>query len=191
MSACFFLRPFQVLGWAGKGLLAISLVSTVSFAAAAQEAPTSEETEAESSSEVRRVEQGSNNEFSLAAADRLAEEASAAIAAQDYPTAIEKLTNALQLYNELSTFYQELASMFVGVDTRQNQSNRDKAIEAAQNRDQVTYQLALIYRTQNRPEEAIPLLMDILRSQQPTRDLGQQAYQQLFELGFVDAPYED
>jgi hypothetical protein len=31
--------------------------------------------------------------------------------------------------------------------------------------------------------------MEILRSQQPTRDLGQRAYQQLFELGFVDEPY--
>jgi hypothetical protein len=31
--------------------------------------------------------------------------------------------------------------------------------------------------------------MEILRSQQPTRDLGQRAYQQLYELGFVDAPY--
>jgi hypothetical protein len=31
--------------------------------------------------------------------------------------------------------------------------------------------------------------MEILRSQQPTRELGQRAYQQLFELGFVDEPY--
>jgi len=32
--------------------------------------------------------------------------------------------------------------------------------------------------------------MEILRSQQPTRELGQQAYQQLFELGFVDEPFD-
>ncbi len=31
--------------------------------------------------------------------------------------------------------------------------------------------------------------MEILRSQQPTRELGQRAYQQLFELGFVDEPF--
>ena len=80
--------------------------------------------------------------------------------------------------------------MFFGVDTRQNRSNRDLAIEAAQKRDETTYQLALIYRSQGQPEEAIPLLMEVLRSQQPTRDLGEQAYQQLFEMGFVEAPYE-
>ena len=29
----------------------------------------------------------------------------------------------------------------------------------------------------------------IIKSQNPTRDLGKKAYQQLFELGFVDAPF--
>jgi hypothetical protein len=43
---------------------------------------------------------------------------------------------------------------------------------------------------QDEPEKAVPLLMEVLRSQQPTRDLGQQAYQQLYEMGFVEAPYE-
>jgi hypothetical protein len=80
--------------------------------------------------------------------------------------------------------------MFFGIDTRQNRNNRDKAIEAAQKRDEATYQLALIHRTQNEPEKAIPLFMEVLRSQQPTRDLGGQAYQQLFEMGFVESPYE-
>ncbi|NER81730.1 MAG: hypothetical protein F6K42_19645 [Leptolyngbya sp. SIO1D8] len=191
MSACLFLQPSQVLGWAGKGLLAISLIGAVSLSAAAQESPSTGETEGESSSEVRRVEQNPSGGFNIAAADQLADEASQAISTQQYPEAIAKLTEARELYNELSTYYQELAGMFVGVDTRQNQSNRAKALETAQSRDEVTYQLALLYRSQDQPEEAIPLLMDILRSQQPTRDLGQQAYQQLFELGFVDMPYEN
>jgi thioredoxin-like negative regulator of GroEL len=56
-------------------------------------------------------------------------------------------------------------------------------------RDEATYQLALVHRAQNQPELAVPLLIQILRSQSPTRDLGKKAYQQLFELGFVDSPY--
>jgi thioredoxin-like negative regulator of GroEL len=79
--------------------------------------------------------------------------------------------------------------MFVGVNSQLNRSLREQALEAAQMRDQSTYQLALIYRAQNQPDQAVPLLMEILRSQQPTRDLGQRAYQQLFELGFVNEPY--
>ncbi|MGB5974389.1 MAG: hypothetical protein WBG38_13780, partial [Nodosilinea sp.] len=115
--------------------------------------------------------------------------ASMAISDQNYVLAEEKLKQARDSFNQISTYYQELAQMFVGVDTQLNRSNREKALETAQLRDQATYQLALVYRSQNRPNEAVPLLMDILRSQQPTRELGQRAYQQLFELGFVDQPY--
>ncbi len=51
------------------------------------------------------------------------------------------------------------------------------------------YQLALVHRAQNKPELAVPLLVQIIKSQNPTRDLGKKAYQQLFELGFVDSPF--
>ncbi|MEL7314890.1 MAG: hypothetical protein AAFN08_08060 [Cyanobacteria bacterium J06559_3] len=182
MSARLFSQPFPVLNWVGKGLLSISLVGAVAIAAPAQEA--------EPPSEVRQVDSLSGTGFSIARADQLADEASEAIASQQYGTAIEKLDEARQLYNQLSLYYEELAAFFLGVDTRQNQNNRQKALDTAQRRDEVTYQLALVYRTQDRPQDAIPLLMDILRSQQPTRELGQQAYQQLFEMGFVDDPYE-
>lgn len=148
------------------------------------------EDETETPSEVRRLDQISDSDFSIGYADQLTSEAEGAIATQQYTVAIEKLTEARQLYNQLSLYYQELAEMFFGIDTRQNRSNREKAIETAQKRDQVTYQLALIHRTQDDPEKAVPLLMEVLRSQQPTRELGQQAYQQLYELGFVEDPYE-
>lgn len=196
MSVCLFARSLQTLNWIGQGLLAATFVGLTAVTAPAQEMPTADEAEIESSteaeppSEVQEVIQVNDNSFSIDGADELASEATQAISAQAYDVAIDKLTEARELYNDLSTFYQELAGMFVGIDTRQNRSNRDKALETAQKRDQVTYQLALLHRSQDQPEEAIPLLLAILRSQQPTRDLGQQAYQQLFELGFVDAPYE-
>lgn len=116
-------------------------------------------------------------------------EAEVAIADQNFALAEEKLNQARDSFNQLSTYYQELAQMFVGVDTQINRSNREKALLTAQQRDQASYQLALVYRAQDRPSEAVPLLMEILRSQQPTRELGSRAYQQLFELGFVDEPY--
>jgi tetratricopeptide (TPR) repeat protein len=182
--------PCQVYRWAGSGLLAASLLGALPVTTLGQDAPTVEDTEVETPSEVRRLDTVSGSDFSIAAADRLAEEGTAAIASQQYPTAIAKLTEARELYNQLSVFYQELSQMFFGIDTRQNNSNREKAIETAEKRDQVTYQLALLYRAQDQPEKAVPLLMEILRSQQPTRQLGQDAYRQLFEMGFVEEPYE-
>ena len=132
----------------------------------------------------------SSNTLSISQGQALIVQAEVAIAAQDYDLAAENLQEARQTFNQLSNYYQELAQMFLGIDTQLHQSHREKALETAQLRDQASYQLALVYRAQNRPALAVPLLMEILRSQQPTRELGQQAYQQLFELGFVDQPFD-
>jgi tetratricopeptide (TPR) repeat protein len=185
MTVFPFSRLSQRTVWFKSTILAAGLIGVCALTTPAQE-PGTEPTE--STPAVRQVTQ-TDGTFSISAADALAAQASQSIATQDYSRAIENLQKARELYNQLSTYYQELASMFVGVDSRINTSHRAKALETAQKRDQATYQLALLYRTQNRPDLAVPLLMEILRSQQPTRELGQRAYQQLFELGFVDVPY--
>ncbi|KGF73627.1 hypothetical protein DO97_16800 [Neosynechococcus sphagnicola sy1] len=127
--------------------------------------------------------------LSVAGGQRLMNEAGAAVSAQNYPLAVQKLQQAREVFNQLSNFNQDLATTFSGIDNRIADSQRRKALEAAQIRDQVTYQLALVHRAQNKPELAIPLLVQVVRSQQPTRELGKKAYQQLFELGFVETPF--
>lgn len=131
----------------------------------------------------------SSTTLSLEGANQLRAEAEAAIGRQDYATAEAKLKTARETLNQISVYYQDLAQMFVGVDTAIHRAHREQALQAAQLRDEVSYQLALVYRAKNQPDLAVPLLMEILRSQQPSRELGQKAYQQLFELGFVSAPY--
>lgn len=130
-----------------------------------------------------------SNVLSLQGGRRLMSEAEKAIAAQDYAVAAKKLSDSRQVFNQLSSYYQELTSSFLGIDNKASDSLRKKALEAAQMRDQATYQLALVHRAQNQPSLAVPLLIEIIRSQQPTRDLGQKSYQQLLEMGFVDVPY--
>ncbi|MBD2436395.1 hypothetical protein [Nostoc sp. FACHB-110] len=130
-----------------------------------------------------------NSLLSIEGGDRLMKEAEAAVSAQNYTLAAKKLQEARQVYNQLSNFYQELNSSFSGIDLRVSDSQRQKALLTAQKRDEATYQLALVHRALNQPELAVPLLIQIVKSQNPTRDLGKKAYQQLFELGFVDTPY--
>jgi hypothetical protein len=127
--------------------------------------------------------------LSTTGGQKLMGEASSAVSSQNYTVAVQKLQQAREVFNQLSNFYQELAGGFSGVDNRVADAHRKKALESAQLRDQASYQLALVHRAQNKPELAIPLLVQIIRSQQPTRDLGQKSYQQLYELGFVDSPY--
>ena len=127
--------------------------------------------------------------LSVEGGQRLMTEASSAISDQNYALATQKLQESRQIFNQLSNFYQQLGSSFAGIDIRLAESHRTKAVETAQMRDEATYRLALVHRAQNKPELAVPLLIQIIRSQQPTRDLGKKAYQQLLELGFVDSPF--
>ena len=137
-----------------------------------------------------RTVQQSDSSIGIAPGQALMNEAASAIAQQNYSLASEKLIGARKALNDVSTYYQNLAGVFLGVDSRVNTDLRDLALNAAQVRDQATYQLAVVYRAQSRPELAIPLLVEVVQSQQPTRELGQQAYQQLYELGFVGVAYK-
>ncbi|OUL32843.1 hypothetical protein BV372_18500 [Nostoc sp. T09] len=127
--------------------------------------------------------------LSIESGQRLLKEAEAAVSSQKYDVAAKKLQEARQVFNQLSNFYQDLNSSFSGIDNRVSDSQRQKARDTAQLRDEATYRLALVHRAQNQSELAVPLLIQIIKSQNPTRDLGKKAYQQLYELGFVDAPY--
>jgi hypothetical protein len=145
--------------------------------------PVDEETE-----DLRPLAQG-DRILSITHGQRLMEEAQTAVSNQNYTLAAQKLQEARQVFNQLSNLYQDLLNSFSGVDSRVAESLREQAFETTQLRDEASYQLALVHRAQDQPDLSVPLLIQIVQSQQPTRDLGQRAYRQLFELGFVDSPY--
>lgn len=167
--------------------VALALAVALPTSASAQSDPF--ESSADDNSGITEVLPQSSILLSIGSSEQLMQEAEAAVAVQDYGTAISKLQEARQLLGQLSGFYRDLSELFTGIDNRISDSHRDKALATAQMRDEATFQLALVHRAQNQPELAVPLLIEIVRSQQPTRNLGQRAYQQLFELGFVDVPY--
>lgn len=173
-----------------SAVTALTLVSPMARAQSPSVPEDGEQAPAEAAPEedLRPLAQGGSL-LSITGGQRLMAEATEAIASGNYDVAVQKLQEARQVFNQLSNFYQELASSFSGIDNRISDAQRDAALETAQLRDQSTYQLALVHRAQNKPDLAVPLLVQIIRSQQPTRELGQQAYRQLFELGFVDSPY--
>ena len=131
----------------------------------------------------------SDSLLSLQGGQKLMSEASAAINNQQYDVAVEKLQAARQVFNQLSNFYLQLSESFSGIENRIAQEQRTKALETGQMRDEATYQLALVHRAQEKPELSVPLLIQVIRSQNPTSDLGTKSYQQLFEIGFVKDPY--
>ena len=126
--------------------------------------------------------------FSIEGGEQLMIEADRAIDSQEYDLAIEKLQSARQVYNQLSNFYLQLFNSFSGLDNAVAESHRKNALDTSIERDKATYQLALVHRSQNQPELSIPLLIQIITSQSPISGLGKEAYEQLLEIGFTDAP---
>ncbi len=54
----------------------------------------------------------------------------------------------------------------------------------------VNLRLAALFRRQNQPEVAVPLLVEVVRLMTPAKAEGQKAYQNLVELGFADTAYK-
>jgi hypothetical protein len=127
--------------------------------------------------------------LSLQGGEKLMAEADQAINSQQYDTAVDRLQKARQIFNQLSNFYLELATSFSGIDNSIAEDQKGKALETGQQRDRATYQLALVHRAQNKSELSVPLLIQVIKSQNPTSDLGKKSYQQLLEMGFVSVPF--
>jgi hypothetical protein len=159
-----------------------------------QEAPSQNPSEANPSEEgtepdnLRPLTQ-EDSLLSLEAGKKVMTQAKDAISTQQYEVAANKLQEARKIFNQLNQFYLKLYNSFSGIENRIAESQRKKALETGQMRDEATYQLALVHRAQNQPELAVPLLIQVIQSQGPTSELGKKSYQQLFELGFVDTPY--
>jgi tetratricopeptide (TPR) repeat protein len=120
---------------------------------------------------------------------RLMQEANTAINAGNYTVAIDKLNQARRIFNQLSNYHLQLANSFSGIDPKVFDAQRQSALTTGQARDEATYQLALVHRAQNQPELAVPLLIQVIQSQNPASELGQKCYQQLYEMGFVSVPF--
>lgn len=150
---------------------------------------TGSEDPSETVADVTRPLNQEDSPTGIRAAELLIAEAEQASAAADYATAVDRLQTARETLNTSSTHYQTLFTTFTGIDSRVSGEMRQKALEAAQLRDAATLQQAIAYKAQQEPELAVPLLVEVLSSQNPTRDLGKQAYDQLLEIGFVAQPY--
>ncbi len=149
-----------------------------------------EGSDSENSREFRPLNQD-DSVLSIAAGRRLMNEANGAIDQNQYVLALDKLQQARKIFNQLSNFHLQLANSFSGINTVIFEEQRLSALETGQLRDEATYRLALVHRANNEAALAVPLLLQIIRSQNPTTDLGRKSYQQLYELGFVASPFTE
>ncbi|MBF2020824.1 MAG: hypothetical protein IGR93_12140 [Hydrococcus sp. C42_A2020_068] len=170
-----------------SSLLAFSSIVALAIAVPIQAQVPPQQTE-QGQGDLRPLAQP-NSLLSFQGAQRLMNEANQAIGSEQYEVAVNKLQQARKIFNQLSNFHLQLANSFSGIDSQVYEAQRSSALKSGQMRDEATYQLALVHRAQNQPELSVPLLIQVIRSQNPTSDLGKKAYQQLYELGFVESPF--
>jgi len=172
-----------------KNILNTGIIMSLALIFASIDTPLTRSQQSQNSNELRPLT-GSSSLLSLQGGEKLMEEAKRAIDSQQYRLAATKLKEARQVYSQLSNFYLQLANSFAGIDPTIYEAQRNNALKTGIMRDEATYQLALVHRAQQQPELSVPLLIQVIRSQNPTSELGKKSYQQLYELGFVDSPYQ-
>ena len=108
----------------------------------------------------------------------------------DFDKAKESYQDARKLAKQLARFYSDINTAFKGVDARipievQSKGNKTLKIQAESNK-----RLASLYIKNEKPDVAVPLLIEIIRIMSPNSPEGKEAYEKLIQLGFVETEYK-
>ena len=108
----------------------------------------------------------------------------------DFGKAKDAYIDARKLAKQLASFYSDLNTAFKGVDARIPKEMQRKGKETLRILAQSNERLAAFYIKDEKPEVAVPLLIEIIRIMSPNSSEGKEAYQNLIQLGFVDTKYK-
>ena len=137
-----------------------------------------------------RVLAQSESGFNPSAVQALINRGDAAVAAGDLSTAKEAYDDARKASRQLLAFYRDLSGAFRGLDARIPREMDSKGRQALALLAESNLRLAALFRLQNQPEVAVPVLVEVVKLMTPSQPQGQKAYQSLVELGFVETEFK-
>ena len=108
----------------------------------------------------------------------------------DFDEAKDSYLDARKLAKQLAAFYSDLNSSFKGVDARIPNEMQRKGKETLQILAETNGRLASLYLKTEKPEVAVPLLIETIRIMSPNSPEGKEAYERLIQLGFVETKYK-
>ncbi len=108
----------------------------------------------------------------------------------DFDKAKESYLDARKLSKQLAIFYSDLNKAFKGVDARIPIELRSKGNETLKIQAKSNNRLASLYIKNEKPDVAVPLLIEIIRIMSPNSPEGKEAYKKLMQLGFVETEYK-
>ena len=108
----------------------------------------------------------------------------------DFDKAKDSYLNARKLAKQLASFYSDLNTSFKGVDARIPKEMQIKGKETLQILAESNKRLASLYIKDEKPDVAVPLLVETIRIMSPNSQEGKEAYERLIQLGFVETKYK-
>ena len=108
----------------------------------------------------------------------------------DFEKAKEYYLDARKLAKQLASFYSDLNSSFKGIDARIPNEMRSKGKKTLQILAVSNGRLASLYLKTEKPEVAVPLLVETIRIMTPKSSEGKEAYEKLIQLGFVETKFK-
>ena len=108
----------------------------------------------------------------------------------DFEKAKDSYLDARKLAKQLASFYSDLNSSFKGVDARIPNEMQRKGKETLQILAESNRRLSAFYIKNEKPEVAVPLLIETIRIMSPNSPEGKEAYERLIQLGFVETKYK-
>ena len=131
----------------------------------------------------------SNKKLSIANVDYYLKEGDKFIKNGDFDKAKTSYLDARKLAKQLASFYSDLNSLFIGVDARIPKEMQRKGKETLQILAETNGRLASLYIKTEKPDVAVPLLVETIRILSPNSAEGKEAYKTLMQLGFVETKF--
>ena len=134
----------------------------------------------------------SNNSKTLSVSnvDYLINEGDEFIKNGDFNKAKNSYLDARKLAKQLASFYSDLNTSFKGIDARIPKEMQKKGKQTLQILAESNERLASMYIKTEKPEVAVPLLVETIRVMSPNSPEGKEAYERLIQLGFVETKYK-
>ena len=137
-----------------------------------------------------KVLSSNNKSLSIANIEYYLKEGDEFIKNGDFDEAKASYLDARKLAKQLASFYSDLNSSFRGVDARIPNEMQRKGKETLQILAETNARLVSLYLKTQKPEVAVPLLVETIRIMTPNSPEGKEAYERLIQLGFVDTKYK-
>ena len=137
-----------------------------------------------------RVLSNESKKLSISNVDYFIKQGDKYIKNGDFEKAKESYLDARKLAKQLASFYSDLNSSFKGIDARIPNEMQRKGKQTLQILAESNERLASVYIRTEKPEVAVPLLVENIRIMSPNSREGKEAYERLIQLGFVETKYK-